>query len=116
MVSTYSWMPSSQAMRAAIDLREKPSCTRAARATMAKATGRGHTAARAIFQLKASSPRAMTTVETQGQTKWDWLVSSTAQSFMMEAVRSARSFFPKKDRGSRRSCSARLTRRTPVST
>ena len=107
-------------MRAAIDRRERPSCTRAARATMAKATGRGHTAARAMRQSKASRLRAMRTVEIQapmrGQTKWDWLVSSTAQSFMMEAVRSARSFFPKKDRGSRRSCSARLTRRTPVST
>ena len=66
---------------------------------MANATGSGQMAASAIRQLKNSIDTAMTVVERiapyRGATKWDWLCSSTAQSFMMEEVRSARSFFPK---------------------
>ena len=87
---------------------------------MANATGSGQTAASAMRQLKNSIDTAMTVVERiapySGATKWDWLCSSTAQSFMMEEVRSARSFFPKKDSGIFRSFSASPTRRTPDST
>ena len=87
---------------------------------MANATGNGQTAASAMRQLKNSIDTAMIVVERiapySGATKWDWLCSSTAQSFMMEVVRSARSFFPKKDSGIFLSFSASPTRRTPDST
>ena len=42
-------------------------------------------------------------------------VSSVAQSAIIVLVKSDRSFFPKKDSGKRRSFSASVTRRTPLS-
>ena len=43
-------------------------------------------------------------------------VSSVAQSPIIEFVKSARSFLPKKDNGILRSCSAKDIRLTPLST
>ena len=47
--------------------------------------------------------------------KWEKLCSRKVQSAIMVLVRSARSFFPKKDSGIFRSRSAKVIRRTPLS-
>ena len=47
--------------------------------------------------------------------KWEKLCSKKVQSAIMVLVRSARSFFPKKERGIFRSRSANVIRRTPLS-
>ena len=47
--------------------------------------------------------------------KCEKLCSKKVQSAMMVLVRSARSFFPKNDKGIFRRCSARVILRTPLS-
>ena len=86
---------------------------------MAMDTGITHSAASAMRQSNRNSPRAMSTVEIREPNrpgmKWEQVFSSTSQSAMMVLVRSAKSRLPKKDRGSFRSCSARVSRRMPLS-
>ena len=86
---------------------------------MRKDTGSTHNAAIAIFQFRKKVPMAISVVEMQEPAssgmKWEEAVSMAAQSAMV-LVRSDRSFFPKKDNGSFRSCSARAILRTPLST
>ena len=112
-------MPSSQLSLAAMDFAESFFCTPAARPTMQNATGSTHTDASAMRQLNINSESAISVVDIiapmSGQIWCDWLVSSTAQSFMIAEVRSARSFFPKNESGILRSFSARPILRTPVS-
>ncbi len=113
-------MPSAQAILASMAFWFSFSCTLAEPATMAKDTGSTHRAARAMRQSMQNSPAATRVVEQMAPassgTKWEKLCSRKVQSAMMVLVRSARSFLPKKDRGSFRSRSARVMRRTPLST
>ena len=71
-------------------------------------------------QGRTEVPTAISVVEIQEPTssgmKWEDAVSMVAQSAIMVLVRSDRSFFPKKDNGILRSCSARAILRTPLST
>ncbi len=87
---------------------------------MAKETGRTHRAAIAMRQSKENSPIAIRRVEmmepASSGIKWEKLCSKKVQSAMMVLVKSARSFLPKKESGIFRSCSARVMRRTPLST
>ena len=86
---------------------------------MATDTGMTHRAASAIRQSKTNSPTEISTVEISEPKipgiKWEQTFSSTSQSAMMVLVRSARSRLPKKDSGSFRSRSARVSRRMPLS-
>ena len=116
----HSWIPSAAAILASMAFWFIRSWTLADPPTMAKDTGSTHSAAKAIRQSTKSRPTATSTVEqmepTSSGMKWEKLCSRKVQSAMMVLVRSDRSFFPKKDRGICRSRSARVTRRTPLST
>ena len=87
---------------------------------MAKEMGSTHSAASAMRQSKAKRPMATSVVETMAPAssgmKWEKLCSRNVQSAMIVLVKSARSFFPKKERGILRSRSASAMRRTPLST
>ena len=89
-------------------------------ATIRKETGSTHNAAIAILQSKKNKLSATNAVEIQAPNssgiQCEDAVSSVAQSAMIVLVRSDKSFFPKKDSGILRSFSARLIRRTPLST
>ena len=89
------------------------------KSTMAKETGTTHNAAAAMRQSKKNSPAATSIVEimepNSSGIKWEKLCSKKVQSAMIVLVRSARSFFPKKDKGNLRNFSAMLIRRTPLS-
>jgi len=86
---------------------------------MAMDTGMTHSAASAMRQSKANRLTAISTVEIREPKrpgmKCEQVFSSTSQSDMMVLVRSAKSRLPKKDRGSFRRRSAKLSRRTPLS-
>lgn len=82
-------------------------------------TGSTHKEARASRQSKKKRDMAIIVVEmmepTSSGIQCEEAVSILAQSSMTAFVRSARSRLPKKDKGSFRRCSARDTRRTPLS-
>ena len=86
---------------------------------MAKATGSTQSAASAMRQSNTKRLMEMKTVEimepASSGIKWEKLCYRKVQSAMMVLVRSARSFFPKKDRGILRSRSASVILRTPLS-
>ena len=69
---------------------------------MAKATGNTHSAASAMRQSNTKRLMEIKTVEimepASSGIKWEKLCSKKVQSAMMVLVRSARSFFPKKDK------------------
>ena len=79
-----------------------------------------HKAARAMRQSKTNIPAATSVVERiepiSSGIKWEKAVSSVVQSAIIVLVRSARSFFPKKDSGIFLSFSASVMRLTPLST
>ena len=81
--------------------------------------GRTHKAASAILQSVKSRPMEIRIVEmiepASSGIKCEKLCSRKVQSAIMVLVRSAKSFFPKKERGILRRCSARVIRRTPLS-
>ena len=70
-------------------------------------------------QSKKNKPTAMMVVEIRDAIssgiQCEDAVSSVAQSAIIVLVRSDKSFFPKKERGSLRNFSARVIRRTPLS-
>ncbi|SCH47108.1 Uncharacterised protein [uncultured Clostridium sp.] len=114
MFSMHSWIPS----EAAIFL---PFCLRSIRSTMGLVpaarrndTGATHSTASPILQSAAKRPMPMSMVEIRAPIssgiKWENAFSTKAQSAIMVVVRSARSLFPKKERGRVLSRSARRMR------
>ena len=87
---------------------------------MKKEIGTTHTAARAILQSKKNKLITMMTVDimapTSSGSQCEDAVSIIAQSVIIVLVRSAKSFFPKKESGILLSFSARLRLLTPLST
>ena len=79
---------------------------------MAKDTGKTHSAASAMRQSKKKRLMEISSVEiiepNSSGIKCEKLCSRNVQSAMMVLVRSARSFFPKKESGIFRSFSARV--------
>ena len=86
---------------------------------MAKATGSTHSAASAMRQSNTIRLMEIKIVEimepASSGMKWEKLCSKKVQSAMIVLVRSAKSFFPKKDSGIFRSRSASVILRTPLS-
>ena len=78
-----------------------------------------YVAASAILQSVKSRPMEIRIVEmiepASSGIKCEKLCSRKVQSAIMVLVRSAKSFFPKKERGILRRCSARVIRRMPLS-
>ena len=118
-VSMHSWIPSAQAIFTSIAFWLSRSCTFAEKPTIAKATGNTHSAANAMRQSNTKRLMEIKTVEmmepASSGMKWEKLCSKKVQSAMMVLVRSAKSFFPKKDSGIFRSRSASVILRTPLS-
>ena len=87
---------------------------------MINAIGITQIAASAIFQLKNNKLITMIVVDiiepTNSGIQWELAVSIKAQSDIIEFVRSDKSFFPKKERGSLLNFSASVLLRTPLST
>ena len=96
-------MPSASTRAAAFFFRVAAVCRRVVARSTITATGTGHRDAKASRQSKTSSITATMAVDAPVPNSWGivWLNrrSWSAVSFMTTLVRSARSRFPKKDRG-----------------